>query len=167
MKTVILLQAVIAFSIGILSLLIVYRLLNSFLRKRHQIDERNTAYGIFQTGIILATALILSHVIDPGISAIRFLNQGTLTLHSTLLSLGYVVLFTCIGIFFTFLTIAAGVAALFQMTHVQEWEELKKNNTTIALISAAVIVGLSLIVDNYVGLLCEVIVPYPDVLNIR
>jgi uncharacterized membrane protein YjfL (UPF0719 family) len=53
------------------------------------------------------------------------------------------------------------------MTHVQEWEELKKNNTTIALISAAVIVGLSLIVDNYVGLLCEVIVPYPDVLNIR
>jgi len=167
MKTVIILQAIIAFSIGIISLLIVYRLLNSYLRKRYQIDEQNTAYGIFQSGIILSTALILSTVIDPGISAIRFLNQGSLTLNSALMSTGYVLLFTTIGIFFTFLTIAGGVIALFQMTHVQEWEELKKNNTTIALISAAIIVGLSLIVDNYVGHLCEIIVPYPDVLQIR
>jgi uncharacterized membrane protein YjfL (UPF0719 family) len=53
------------------------------------------------------------------------------------------------------------------MTHVNEWEELKNNNTTIALISAAIILGLAYIVDDYVGHLCEIIVPYPDVLQIK
>jgi uncharacterized membrane protein YjfL (UPF0719 family) len=72
-----------------------------------------------------------------------------------------------IGIAFTFLTIAGGVLTLFQMTHVNEWEELKNNNTTIALISAAIILGLAYIVDDYVGHLCEIIVPYPDVLQIK
>jgi uncharacterized membrane protein YjfL (UPF0719 family) len=53
------------------------------------------------------------------------------------------------------------------MTHTNEWEELKNNNIAIAIISAAVILGLAFIVDDYVGHLCEIIVPYPDVLQIR
>lgn len=167
MKTVIILQALIAFGIGITSLLIVYKLLNSYLRKRFQIDEKNTAYGIFQTGIILSTALILSSIIDPGVNAIRFINQDSVNMNGILLSAGYVILFMVIGIAFTFLTIAGGVLTLFQMTHVNEWEELKNNNTTIALISAAIILGLAYIVDDYVGHLCEIIVPYPDVLQIK
>jgi len=167
MKTVIILQALIAFGIGITSLLIVYKLLNSYLRKRFQIDEKNTAYGIFQTGIILSTALILSSIIDPGVNAIRFINQGSVNMNGILLSTGYVLLFMVIGIAFTFMTIVGGVLTLFQMTHVNEWEELKNNNTTIALISAAVILGLAYIVDDYVGHLCEIIVPYPDVLQIK
>jgi uncharacterized membrane protein YjfL (UPF0719 family) len=167
MKTVIILQALIAFGIGITSLLIVYKLLNSYLRKRFQIDEKNTAYGIFQTGIILSTALILSSIIDPGVNAIRFINQDSVNMNGVLLSAGYVILFMVIGIAFTFLTIAGGVLTLFQMTHVNEWEELKNNNTTIALISAAIILGLAYIVDDYVGHLCEIIVPYPDVLQIK
>jgi uncharacterized membrane protein YjfL (UPF0719 family) len=167
MKTVIILQALIAFGIGITSLLIVYKLLNSYLRKRFQIDEKNTAYGIFQTGIILSTALILSSIIDPGVNAIRFINQDSVNMNGVLLSAGYVILFMVIGLAFTFLTIAGGVLTLFQMTHVNEWEELKNNNTTIALISAAIILGLAYIVDDYVGHLCEIIVPYPDVLQIK
>ena len=167
MKTVIILQALIAFGIGITSLLIVYKLLNSYLRKQFQIDEKNTAYGIFQTGIILSTALILSSIIDPGVNAIRFINQDSVNMNGVLLSAGYVILFMVIGIAFTFLTIAGGVLTLFQMTHVNEWEELKNNNTTIALISAAIILGLAYIVDDYVGHLCEIIVPYPDVLQIK
>ncbi len=167
MKTVIILQALIAFGIGITSLLIVYKLLNSYLRKRFQIDEKNTAYGIFQTGIILSTALILSSIIDPGVNAIRFINQDSVNMNGILLSAGYVILFMVIGIAFTFMTIAGGVITLFQMTHVNEWDELKNNNTTIALISAAIILGLAFIVDDYVGHLCEIIVPYPEILQIK
>jgi len=167
MKTVIILQALIAFGIGITSLLIVYKLLNTYLRKRFQIDEKNTAYGIFQTGIILSTALILSSIIDPGVNAIRFINQNSVNINGILLSTGYVLLFMVIGIAFTFMTIVGGILTLFQMTHVNEWEELKNNNTTIALISAAIILGLAYIVDDYVGHLCEIIVPYPDVLQIK
>jgi uncharacterized membrane protein YjfL (UPF0719 family) len=167
MKYTIIIQAIIAFGIGITSLLIVYKMLNSYLRNRLQIDEKNTAYGIFQAGIILSTAMVLSSVIDPGINAIRFLNQDNIQISGIMLSIGYVLLFMLIGIAFTFLIIAGGVITLFQMTHTNEWEELKNNNIAIAIISAAVILGLAFIVDDYVGHLCEIIVPYPDVLQIR
>jgi uncharacterized membrane protein YjfL (UPF0719 family) len=53
------------------------------------------------------------------------------------------------------------------MTRVNEWQEIKNNNISVALISAALIIGLSFIIGKYVGNLCEIIVPYPEVLNIR
>ena len=33
--------------------------------------------------------------------------------------------------------------------------------------SAAIIIGMSLIMDEYVGHLCEALIPYPEVLQIR
>ena len=71
------------------------------------------------------------------------------------------------GIIFTFLLIASSVFALFYMTNVNEWDEIKNNNIVIALISGAIIIGLSVIMDNYVGNLCEAIVPYPEVFNVH
>ena len=167
MKIIIIVQTILAYCIGIGSLMVVNTIMNSILRRRFQIEEKNLAYGIFQVGIILSTAIILSSVIDPGINAIRLMNQNGFNMSSIVASSGFVVLFVIIGIFATFITIAGSVFTLFQITHVNEWEEIKNNNTTIAIISAAVVLGLSLIMDDYVGHLCEVIVPYPDVLNIR
>jgi hypothetical protein len=116
--------------------------------------------------IILSTAVILSSVIDPGINALRILNQGELNIGKIAFSLGYILLFMVIGISFTFLTIATSVFALFQMTHVNEWIEIKNNNFIIAMISGAIILGLAIIMDSYVGNLCEAIVPYPDIISI-
>jgi hypothetical protein len=41
------------------------------------------------------------------------------------------------------------------------------NNIPTALISAALIVGMALIMDDYIGHLCEALIPYPQVLQIR
>jgi hypothetical protein len=41
------------------------------------------------------------------------------------------------------------------------------NNIPTALISAALIVGMSLIMDDYIGHLCEALIPYPSVMQIR
>jgi uncharacterized membrane protein YjfL (UPF0719 family) len=46
-------------------------------------------------------------------------------------------------------------------------EELKNNNTATALITAAFVLGISIVLRDYVGHLCESLVPYPEVLNIR
>lgn len=167
MNTIVIIQTVVAYFIGILSLVMVNNILNGYLRRKVKISERNLAYGILQTAIILATSIILSSVIDPGINAIRLLNQGEQSTVKLLISGGYVLLFMFIGIGFTFLTIAGSVFALFQMTQVNEWEEIKNNNYVIAMISGAIILGLALIMDNYVGNLCEAIVPYPDILSIH
>jgi len=156
-----------AYFIGIASLVAVNNILNGYLRRKFDLSEQNLAYGILQTSIILATSLILSSVIDPGVNAIRLLNQGDQSMVKVAFSLGYVLLFMFIGIVFTFLTIASSVFVLFQMTHVNEWVEIKNNNYVIALVSGAIILGLALIMDHYVGNLCEAIVPYPEIFTIH
>jgi uncharacterized membrane protein YjfL (UPF0719 family) len=59
------------------------------------------------------------------------------------------------------------MGAFFQLTHINEWQEIKNNNIPTALISAALILGMSLIMDDYIGHLCEALIPYPSVLQIR
>jgi hypothetical protein len=71
------------------------------------------------------------------------------------------------GIFFTFMVICGGILALFQMTHINELEEIKNDNIVISLLSSSILLGLALIMDQYVGHLCEAIVPYPDIISIH
>lgn len=167
MKSIILLQTILAFAIGIIALVAVYYLLDSILRRKYQIEERNTSFGIFQAGIILSTSLILSEIIDPAINVIRLFNQSGFTLNNLTMSMAYVILFVLIGIFFTFLVIFGGILALFQMTHVNELKEIKNDNIVISLLSSSILLGLALIMDQYVGHLCEAIVPYPDIISIH
>ena len=167
MNTIAILQTIVAYLIGIFSLVMVNNILSGYLRRRFDISDQNIAYGILQTSIIIATALILSSVIDPGVSAIKLTNQGENNFAGIILSFGYVFLFMIIGVLFTLITIASSVFILFQMTHVNEWAEIKNNNYVIAMISGGIIIGLSIIIDSYVGNLCEAIVPYPDVITIH
>jgi uncharacterized membrane protein YjfL (UPF0719 family) len=83
------------------------------------------------------------------------------------MSMAYVILFVVIGIFFTFLVIFGGILALFQMTHINELKEIKNDNIVISLLSSSILLGLALIMDQYVGHLCEAFVPYPDIISIH
>ena len=164
MKTIIFIQFLLAFSIGIASLFIIYRTTNYFMRKRYGVEEKNTAFAVFQAGIILSGSFILSSVVNPAVNAIRFLNQNNeIDFQSVGVSLGYVALFALIGIFCTMMVIAGGLFTLFQMTHNNEGEDIKNNNIATALITIAIIIGLSIIMDDYVGSLCEALIPYPAI----
>jgi uncharacterized membrane protein YjfL (UPF0719 family) len=164
MKTIIFIQFLLAFSIGIASLFIIYRTTNYLMKKRFGVEEKNTAFAIFQAGIVLAGAFILSTVVNPAVNAIRLLNQNNeIDIQSILVSLGYVALFALIGIFCTMMVIGGGLFTLFQMTHVNEGEEIKNNNIGTAIITIAIIIGLAIIMDDYVGSLCEALIPYPAI----
>jgi uncharacterized membrane protein YjfL (UPF0719 family) len=166
MRTIIFSQVLVAFLAGIASLFILYRIVNSILKKRFLIEEANHAFAIFQAGILISGALILSSVMDPAINAIQFLSRGGIDMQDLLLSMAYVLVFLLIGLSFTILVIFSGVFAFFQMTNINEWEEIKNNNIPTAIISAALIIGLSLIMNDHVGHLCEGLIPYPEVLQI-
>ncbi|MFN6260056.1 MAG: DUF350 domain-containing protein [Bacteroidota bacterium] len=168
MKPILFIQVFLAFVAGISGLYLLYKLLNSYLKRQFGIQEINSAFAIFQVGILLSGALIMSSVLSAGVNAIQYLNQGEqLSVNNILMSLTYVVLFIAIGIVFTLLVIAASVYTYFQLTQVNEWDQIKQNNIATALISAAFILGISLIMDEYVGQLCEALIPYPSVLQIR
>ena len=108
--------------------------------------------------------MILSSILSPALNAIRFLNPNNQFTSQTILSsLGFITIFVLIGLLCTVVVIASGLIVLFQLTKVNEGEEIRNNNIAIALITAAVILALSLIVDDYVGALCEAIIPYPEI----
>lgn len=167
MRTFILFQVVIAFVAGLSTLFILYRAVNGILRRRFQIEEANHAFAIFQAGILLSGSLILSSVMDAAINAIQFLSRGGPDMQDLLLSLAYVLVFLLIGLGFTLMVIFASVFAFFQMTRIDEWQEIKNNNIPAAIISTALILGLSLILHDRIGHLCEGLIPYPAVLQIK
>lgn len=168
MKSIIIIQVFIAFIVGISALFLLYRILNYFMRKRFQIEETNTAFAIFQVGILISGSLILSSVLSAAVNAIQFLNQASVfSMQSFMTSLVYVLVFVIIGIIFTLALIASAVSIFFQLTQINEWEQIKLNNIPTALISAALILGLSMIMDDYIGHLCEALIPYPAIMQIR
>lgn len=167
MNTMILIQTLMAFAMGISSLLLVYKILNGYLDKRYQMSEnRNTAYGVLQTGIILATAIMLRTIVDSAINAFRLFSQSGFSLEDVLMVILYSMLFVLIGVVCTLFLIASATLLLFYVSKVDEWKEIKNNNVGVALISAAVVLGLSLVMGDYVGHLCESILPYPKTLFI-
>ncbi len=101
-------------------------------------------------------------MINPAINAIRIVSVGSFDLMLAMKSMAYVLIFFAIGVLFTLIIVGSGVFALFRMTSVDEWVELSNDNKAIAFISAAILIGLALIMDQYIGHLCEIIVPYPQ-----
>ena len=167
MNVLILIQALLAFSIGIASLFTVYKVLDSYLKKQFKVTELNMAFSVFLTGILLATANLLSSVVSPAMNAIRFLTQDSLSVAAVASSAIYIISFLLIGLIASLLVTWGGVTIFFQVTKVDEMEELKKNNAATALVTAAFVLGISIVLRDYVGHLCESLVPYPDVLNIK
>ncbi len=164
MKTISIIQFLLAFGIGISSLFVLYRIIRYFMKKIYKIENENTAFAIFQVGIIISGAFILSSIISPALNATRFLNpNNTFTLESLLSTFGYITLFVFIGFFCAILVISSGLFVLFNLTKIDEGQEIKNNNISVALITAAVVIGLSIIVDEYVGILCEALIPYPQI----
>lgn len=167
MNVLILIQALLAFSIGVASLFTVYKVLESYLKKQFEVTELNMAFSVFLTGILLATANLLSSVVSPAMNAIRFLTQDSLSVAAVASSAIYIISFLLIGLIASLLVTWGGVIIFFQVTKVDEMEELKKNNAATALVTAAFVLGISIVLRDYVGHLCESLVPYPDVLNIK
>jgi uncharacterized membrane protein YjfL (UPF0719 family) len=167
MNLFVFLQAAIALLIGISSLYIVYYIFNRYISRNMGIKDANTSFATLQVGVLLSTALMISSVVGPGLNAIRFVNQSEITYMNILYSAGFVSLFVIIGVLFTLLVIAGGIFIFFQLTHVNEWEEMKRNNVATALISAALILGLALIMKDHVAGICEAMIPYPEIRSVH
>ena len=169
MSTIIILQLIIAFVVGFAGLFLLHRIITGFLKRNYQIDDTdNTSLSIFQVGVIFSGSLILSSVVDPAVNAIRLLNpSGEIELSKLGSSFAYIGLFALIGILATLIVVIGGLLTIFQMTKVNEIEEMKNKRINSSLVAAALIIGISYIVCDYCRHLCEALIPYPEVLQIR
>ena len=168
MKSLIIIQVIITFLAGLTALFLMYKIMNYFMKKKFKIEEANSAFAILQVGILISTSFIMASVMSAAVNAVQFLNTGgSVQLNNILTSLIYIIVFIVIGMLFTFVVIFSSIFIFFQLTNINEWEQIKLNNIPTSLISAALILGLALIMDDYIGHLCEALIPYPDVIQIR
>ena len=155
MKSLIIIQVIITFLAGLTALFLMYKIMNYFMKKKFKIEEANSAFAILQVGILISTSFIMASVMSAAVNAVQFLNTGgSVQLNNVLTSLIYIIVFIVIGMLFTFVVIFSSIFIFFQLTNINEWEQIKLNNIPTSLISAALILGLALI-------------PYPDVIQIR
>lgn len=160
-------QLALAFAVGIAALWIVNSIFQSIMNKKIGIAEHNTATATFQAGIVLATTVILSSTIGPGMNAFRFLTQGQFDIMNIAWAIAFNLFFILIGLVMTILVIAAGIISFFTITHINEWEALKNNNIPVAILTASVVIGLAFLLKDFVGHFCEALIPYPEVMNVN
>jgi uncharacterized membrane protein YjfL (UPF0719 family) len=163
MNYLVFIQFVMAFLVGTASLYLMYRFTSVLLKRQFGIQDLNLSLSIFQLGIIISTAFLLAGVITPASNALRFLTQEGIDVISVATSLGYIVGFVLVGLFSSALVVWGGVTIFFQLTEVNEVQEIKENNLPPSIVSSALIIGLSIIMSDYVGQVCEALIPYPDI----
>lgn len=160
-----LLQLTLSVLIGVLVLFVTYRILQRIFARQYTIEPGNRAFAIFSGAILLSVGYIISAVIQPLLSTFRLLHQQS---EKTMFLLGefalYLVFFILISAAIALLVnlIGTGLFTLFTKD-VKEMEEISKDNISVAITVAVIIVVISLFVRDGVVFLLETLVPYPDV----
>ena len=166
MKTKLTLLAVIeilsAISMGMFILAATYQMLKYYGRKKYNIQHNNLAYGVFMASVLFSVGYMMSSVIDPLLSLFRILandDRSTLALVGSFLLYGG--LYIGASYVLAVLICWMGVKLYTWITPIDEFNELKDNNVSVALVVASILVTLSLLAHDGIALFIESFVPYP------
>lgn len=158
------LELTISLLMGVLILFLTYRVLVR-VTHRHDVDEKdNPAFAVFAGAVLTSVGVLVSSCIAPLSSTFRFLiaaSDDTLMVCGKFLA--YLVGFFVLTSLIALLANAGGIALFCRLTHVDEFAEIRQRNVAVAIVTAVIILVLTLFVRDGVGLLLEALVPYPAV----
>ena len=157
-------QLLISVIIGTIVLYTTYKLIDKYLRKKHKIEIDNTAYGILCSAILFSVGFLISGIKDPIINSIDLIQRNPDFSGSVVFEgLKYSGLFLSISIFIIWIINVLAIYLFTIMTKdLNEFEEIKNNNIAVSLITAAIVITISLMVKSSLFLMLEAFVPYPD-----
>jgi uncharacterized membrane protein YjfL (UPF0719 family) len=157
-----LLELSLSLVIGVFILYVSYLVISRFIQSRFHIEQNNVAYAVLTAAILFSVGLIISGTIQPILSAVRVLNDTQApTLTIALEVVQYVLLFLVISMVVALVTNLSGLYLFMSLTKVDEFEEIRKNNLAVGIISGTIVVIVAIFVRDSVGLLLESIIPYP------
>jgi len=152
-----------AMSMGIVILAGTYQFLKYWGKKKYDIQPNNQAYGIFMAAVLFSVGLTMSSVIQPLLSLFRiFASRDIGTLELVIKFLGYGAIYIALAYVLAVVICASGNFIYMFLTPINEFEELKNNNISVALVVGSIIITLSLLTNNGVDLLIESFIPYPQ-----
>ena len=151
--------------IGISLLFFTYKLIDKFIKRKFDIKLDNISYSIFSSSILFSVAYLISGIKAPILTSLRLISENPEYDGSLLLDgLKYTLLFLLIVViaigFINFLSVK-----LFTLMtkSINEFEEISKNNIAVSILTATIIIAISLLVKDSLYLLLESFVPYPEV----
>ena len=146
---------------GVAILFITYKLLMIFARKQIELDVINTSFRIFMAGVLFAVGHMISGVIQPILTSFRLLEKQDT---SSLLFwfLGYSTIYVAIAYLSSISISLLGIHFYKWLTPIDEFKEIKNDNIGVALVTAVIIIILSMMAKDGVVLLIESIIPYPN-----
>jgi len=150
-------------SCGIVILFITYRLVRVYGKKRLMIDERNTAYNIILGSILFSVGFIVSGVLQPIIDSYRILSNTDIAKVKLIINfILYGGLYIAVAYIFAMIICLLGIKIYSGITPLNEAEEIQNNNIGVAITVAAIVITLSMMSSDGVGLVIESFIPYPD-----
>ncbi len=162
-----LLELGISILIGVCILYITYRVINKLVKEKYDIKDNNTAYAIFSSSVLFSVAYLISGIKAPILNSVRMIqdqaNYDGIILLDGLKYTGLFLLIILTAIIFVNLI---SIFLFTMMTKkIKEFDEIKNNNIAVSIVTAIVIVSISILVKDSLYLILEAFVPYPDMPN--
>ncbi len=151
--------------LGVLILYLSYKLIDKLIKDKFKIKNDNISYSIFVSSVLFSVAYLISGIKSPILNSIKLLidnpdYSGIIVLDG----LKYSLLFISIIIITIVVVIFLSIFLFTIMTKdIDEFKEIKNNNIAIAIITATLVISISLLVKESVYLLLESFVPYPEI----
>ena len=152
-----------ALLVGVVILWVTYGILKKIVSQKMEIKPDNSAFAIFCGAILLSVGLIVSESITPAMNAYRVEVQ-----HSESMQLS---VFNFLKILGLYLFIGLFVAALINFTsiwlynfltkEVDELTEIRNGNVATAIITAVIILVITLMAKNSLSIIFESFIQYP------
>jgi len=151
--------------IGISILFFTYKLIDVLVRNKYKIEINNIAFAVFSASVLFSVAYLISGIKAPILNSLRMISDNPNYEGSIIMDgLKYTVLFLVIIVITIALVNFLSVKLFILMTkNVNEFEEISKNNIAVSILTATIVICISLLVKDSLYLLLESFVPYPDV----
>ena len=149
-------------SIGIVIMIITYKMLKWIGRRYYDIHQNNVAYSIFVASVLFAVGYMVSGVVQPLLSLFRIMAASESSTTALLFSfVGYGSVYIAASYTAGVVVSLLGITIYTGLTPLDEFAELKNNNLGVALIVGTIIIVLTLLTRDGVNLLMESQIPYP------
>ncbi len=160
-----LIEIILSIIITVVIIFVSYKILKILFFRKHDVRGDNLSFTIFTSGIILSIGLILSEILPSITNVIRLASNQSENIEIAAI-IKYSGLYLFIG-FLAALIINSSVFLLFSILTkgVNEFNEIKNNNISVAILVVAILISITLIVKDSIALLISSLVPYPEVTN--
>jgi len=163
-----LLEFILSLGIVVLVLYLSYQLLRYFFLRKGQVSYSSVSFGIVTAGVFFSVTYLMSAVRGAMIEVVRVIyDDPDYPVIISWEALQNFLLFMLMALVVIVLANLSSFALFSWMTKgVDEVEEIKKDNVAVSIISAMLLICISLMVKDSLVMMMQSLIPYPELPNI-